>query len=92
MIHDLLVEYAKVIDWYISRYQGREIEQGVKYNSEEQRWEIWIAFKDDDGAKWTFARYLESKWLKTDYYEAMKANVLWTCQRYIEEKDKLNGE
>lgn len=86
MIHDLLTEYAKVIDWYIQHYQGREIEQGVKYNPDENRWEVWISFLDDNGAKWIFARYLEYKWLKTDYYNAMKANVYYTCLKYIEEK------
>jgi hypothetical protein len=90
MIHDLLVEYAKVVDWYIEKYPNETVTLDVKkeFDKDFPGWKFYIQLIITyENNTCSLSNYVTEKMIKDSfYYSDIKAHVLDKTRRIIEEK------
>lgn len=83
MIHDMISEYGKVLDWYIEKYPGKEISLSVKDNVKKEQFEFLLVIEVFEGKFYT-ANSIEKKFLRDpQHWGSMKNAILVRSKRAI---------
>jgi len=85
MVYELLREYAKVMNWFISEYPNETIELELKNNSVEDRISFLVIFSSN-GQKYSSGTYVQKSWIGTEMLTDLRFSIGEKLKRAIKEQ------